>query len=103
MKWQSLAESLICWVFCGSNKNVIYKIVYHQKLLVLKEGVYMGVVLLGETLKDTLACCSCVLNSALAGLAKNIVGAQITLKYPVGYFRNTLWGILLENVDELHL
>lgn len=37
-------------------------------------------VLLGETLKDMLAHYSCVLNSALAGLAKNIVGALITLK-----------------------
>lgn len=53
---------------------------YHQKLLVLKEGVCMGIVLPGKTLKDMLAHYSCVLNSALAGLAKNIVGAQITLK-----------------------
>lgn len=52
----------------------------------LKKGVCMGIVLLGETLKDMLAHSSCVLNSARAGLARNIVDAQLTLKYTVWYF-----------------
>lgn len=87
LKWNDsiLRKGWSVIFFCGADKNVLYKILYHQKLLVLKEHVYMGIALLGETLKDMLAGCSYVLNAALAGLARNIVGAQITVIYPVGY------------------
>lgn len=41
----------------------------------LKEGASVAIVSLGETLKDVLADCSGTLNSPLAGLATNMVGA----------------------------
>ena len=63
----------------------------------LKEGVYIGTVLLSETLKDVLAHCSCVLNSVLAGLARDIVGVQITLEYRVVF----CWKMWMSSTSKL--
>lgn len=90
MKWQYLVERLICRFFCGADKNVLYKILYHQKLLVLKEHVYMGIALLGETLKDVSRLLLCI-ERCIGRTGQKHSGCTDNCKIPCGVFCWKMW------------